>query len=115
MASNQLATVPDVNLVKKLSSHLPQLIRLIQTNKLQFEEQQYPPAVWDSTLISKSKYLHFCRCEQLLPRLILKEIFFHSARRLPYGSAYRAQLQSRTILITDNAIQRLTHVIDRLQ
>ncbi|CAF4451088.1 unnamed protein product, partial [Rotaria magnacalcarata] len=73
------------------------------------------PAVWDSTLISKSKYLHLCRCEQLLPRLILKENFFHSARRLPYGSAYRAQLQSRTILITDNAIQRLTHVIDRLQ
>ncbi|CAM4851096.1 unnamed protein product, partial [Rotaria magnacalcarata] len=36
-------------------------------------------------------------------------------RRLPYGSTYRAQLQSRTILITDNAIQRLTHVIDRLQ
>ncbi|CAF1224918.1 unnamed protein product [Rotaria magnacalcarata] len=44
-----------------------------------------------------------------------KKFFFHSARRLPYGSTYRAQLQSRTILITDNAIQRLTHVIDRLQ
>ncbi|CAF4431622.1 unnamed protein product, partial [Rotaria magnacalcarata] len=50
-----------------------------------------------------------------LPRLILKDKNFRSARRLPHGSTYRAQLQVIAILITDNTIQRLTYVIDRIQ
>ncbi|CAF1600675.1 unnamed protein product [Rotaria magnacalcarata] len=37
------------------------------------------------------------------------------SRRLPHGSTYRAQLQVIAILITDNTIQRLTYVIDRIQ
>ncbi|CAF2118967.1 unnamed protein product [Rotaria magnacalcarata] len=114
MASNQLATVPDVNLVKKLSSHLPQLIRLIQTNKLQFEEQQYRP----KNLLHKAKLSlldYALGIDYSLIRNGILIIISSCTRRLPYGSAYRAQLQSRTILITDNAIQRLTHVIDRLQ
>ncbi len=73
--------------------------------------QIIPNKFWDSTPIGRSIDLCFCSNEQLSPQLILEDKVFHSLIRLQNN---HSQIQFLGTLISDDELQRLTYVIDRL-